>query len=82
MDVYLDPPGAVEPLDMNQYRLDKLRLRRDQMLQDSDWTQMSDAPFTDDKRAEWRTYRQTLRDLPASVGDTVPQTVTFPDKPS
>ena len=37
-----------------------VRSQRNQMLKDSDWTQLADSPV--DKKA-WATYRQALRDL-------------------
>ena len=37
---------------------------RNAKLSSSDWTQLSDASLSDDKKAEWKTYRQALRDLP------------------
>lgn len=42
-----------------------VRAKRNQLLTDSDWTQLSDSPV--DKTA-WATYRQQLRDLPAQNG--------------
>ena len=42
----------------------KNRAKRGSFLFDSDWTQMPDSPLSDSKKAEWRTYRQSLRDLP------------------
>ena len=43
---------------------------------------MSDAPITDAKRAEWVTYRQVLRDIPATYSDaTAMDAITFPAKP-
>jgi hypothetical protein len=47
----------------------KLRSARTQLLWDSDWTQMLDSPLTDAKKLEWSTYRQELRDLPATEAD-------------
>lgn len=59
-----------------------VREQRDQKLFESDWTQMSDAPITDAKRAEWVTYRQVLRDIPATYSDaTAMDAITFPAKP-
>lgn len=46
--------------------IDDLRIKRDQLLAESDWTQVADAP-TD--KAAWATYRQQLRDLPANTSD-------------
>lgn len=43
-----------------------IRGQRNQLLKDSDWTQIADC--TADKTA-WALYRQALRDLPASVTD-------------
>jgi hypothetical protein len=43
-----------------------LRLKRDALLADSDWTQVADAPGD---TAAWATYRQSLRDLPANTVD-------------
>jgi len=40
------------------------KLARNTALEDSDWTQLTDAPLTSSKKTEWATYRQSLRDLP------------------
>jgi len=53
--VEIDAPDTVE---------EDNRMRRDKELKNSDWTQMVDSPLTDSKKTEWRTYRQSLRDLP------------------
>ena len=60
----------------------RMRSMRDRLLKESDWTQTADAPFTDSKKAEWATYRQTLRDLPANVASPIPSVVVFPDQPA
>lgn len=57
-----------------------LRTERDGKLTESDWTQLSDAKLTDSKKAEWVTYRQALRDLPATESD--PSNPTWPTQPS
>ena len=57
-----------------------LRHYRDTLLRESDWTQFIDSPLTDSKKTEWKTYRQSLRDLPATESD--PENATFPTKPS
>lgn len=41
------------------------RATRNQLLSDSDWTQMADSPLTDEAKALWVTYRTALRDLTA-----------------
>ncbi|UFM64245.1 phage tail assembly chaperone [Paracoccus sp. MA] len=46
---------------------DELRRERDARLRSCDWTQASDAPLSAEQLDAWRTYRQTLRDLPAAT---------------
>jgi hypothetical protein len=56
----------VEPLTAEelQSRIDTqwsvIRSQRNQMLKDSDWTQLSDSPVD---KAAWALYRQALRDI-------------------
>jgi len=44
-----------------------IREKRNALLQKSDWTQAADSPLSNSKKAEWATYRGTLRDLPATL---------------
>ena len=44
-----------------------------------DWTQIPDAPLTQEKRIEWATYRQALRDVPSQAG--FPWDVQWPVEP-
>lgn len=53
-----------------------IRTQRNQMLSDSDWTQISDAPV--DKNA-WAAYRQELREVPQQDG--FPHNVQWPVMP-
>ena len=46
--------------------LEILRNKRNELLRQSDWTQVNDSPLSDSKKQEWATYRQSLRDLPAT----------------
>ena len=39
---------------------------RNDLLFRCDWTQNSDSPLTEDKKKEWQTYRQALRDMPTT----------------
>ena len=39
------------------------RIKRNQLLADSDWTQMADSPLTDEAKTAWATHRTALRDL-------------------
>jgi len=53
-----------------------MRKVRDSMLKESDWTQVADAPVD---REAWATYRQALRDFPATW--TEGPEADFPDTP-
>ena len=62
--------------------LEILRLKRDALLTESDWTQVNDSPLSDTKKTEWATYRQELRDLPSSHQSTTNfDDVVFPTQP-
>jgi len=54
----------------------RMRHWRDTELARTDWTQVADAPVD---QAAWATYRQALRDLPASNSD--PRKITLPVAP-
>lgn len=58
----------------------QMRTKRDGLLAASDWTQMPDVPLTDEQRAAWATYRQALRDAPATW--TPGPTWDAPDPPA
>ena len=45
----------------------QLRKQRDQLLLECDWTQGVDSPLDSTTKTAWATYRQGLRDLPASA---------------
>lgn len=60
-----------------------VRIERNNLLSESDWTQMSDSPLSDSKKTEWATYRQSLRDLPTTNSSASSyDDVIFPSKPS
>tara|TARA_R100000231_G_C5302419_1_gene157980 strand:+ start:631 stop:849 length:219 start_codon:yes stop_codon:yes gene_type:complete len=40
---------------------------RNKKLAKCDWTQANDSPLSDEKKKEWATYRQALRDLPKTI---------------
>jgi hypothetical protein len=54
----------------------RLRNWRNDQLARTDWTQVADAPVN---QAAWATYRQALRDLPASNDD--PREIDLPVAP-
>ena len=61
-------------------RAKRLRFVRNRLLAESDWTQLSDVSLTDEKKAEWTTYRQQLRDITSATG--FPMNVELPIKPA
>jgi len=72
-----------EAVIRNDNVLEILRLKRDALLKESDWTLMPDSPLSDAKKTEWATYRQSLRDLPSNNNDiTSIDDVVFPSKPN
>lgn len=76
---YVEVPDAVDPTQskfdietgtvVDQTAADRLPLIEvvndtiGRLLAATDFTQIPDSPFTDAQRADWRTYRQALRDL-------------------
>jgi|TARA_R100001163_G_scaffold64417_1_gene58584 hypothetical protein len=70
------PPGQYKFVDgkataIAEDPLDYIRAHRTYLLNESDWTQVADSPLTNAKKTEWATYRQALRDLPASTDDPI-----------
>ena len=68
---------AAEPMRL-------LRIQRNQLLQETDWTQNRDVTLAND--AEWAAYRQALRDLPNIATPELDEygnltNVTWPEKP-
>jgi len=74
-----------------EYKMQELRLERNRMLSSCDWTQNPDSPLSEEKKKEWATYRQKLRDITKTVDiDSVTlygpeinvSSVNFPKEPS
>ena len=64
----------------DDYLVDRMRMHRDDALSRSDWTQLPDVALTAAKVAEWATYRQQLRDFPATWPPA--ETLDLPDPPA
>ena len=58
---------------------DLFRFERNWRLKMTDWTVLPDSPLSDEKIAEYKTYRQALRDLPANTTDY--KNPTYPIEP-
>ena len=66
-----------------------LRVERNKLIAETDWTQLKDISLDSIREKNWKEYRQALRDLPNgstpkldSYGDLDMSSVTWPDKPS
>lgn len=54
-----------------------MRMRRDALLLECDWTQLPDVPAA--TRARWAAYRQALREVPSQAG--FPDAIEWPVPP-
>ncbi len=66
-----------------------LRIERNRLIAESDWTQLKDVDLDVIRERDWKNYRQALRDLPAKsnpklteLGTLDKSSVNWPDKPS
>ena len=65
----------------------EVRMERDKLLAESDWTVMPDSPLSSELKAQWTTYRQALRDIPQGdvptidEGQNIVSGLTWPTKP-
>ena len=57
----------------------KIRKERNQLLGESDYLILADAPIDETQKQEWATYRQALRDIPQDYDN--PDEVVYPTKP-
>jgi hypothetical protein len=71
------PPPAPTPEELAE----QATAKRNQLLAESDWTQLPDAraAMGDTKAAEWDAYRQALRDITDQPG--YPAEINWPVKP-
>jgi hypothetical protein len=58
---------AAEEASTDYWQL--FRFERSYKLTQSDWTQLSDSPLTEEEKQLWGVYRQELRDLPENIED-------------
>ena len=58
---------------------EEARAERDRLLDETDWTQVLDAPISPESREAFRVYRQALRDVPEQAG--FPEAIEWPVMP-
>ena len=77
--------GAAVPVGVSKLReqaISEMKAERRDRLYESDWTQGEDSPLSTEKKAEWATYRQALRDLPDSHTNIISiDDVVWPEEP-
>jgi hypothetical protein len=73
-------PDTDKMNEMYKWEYQSIRSQRNDLLYKSDWTQIPGNPLTDEKRAEWATYRQQLRDL--VIEGTCPLDFVWPIPPT
>jgi len=61
-------------------KLSMLRSQRDELLKKTDWTQNRDVTLSND--ADWKTYRQELRDITKTFKSMSDKDFKFPTKPT
>lgn len=61
----------------SEWWLERMRIHRDRLLAECDWTQVADAPVN---KAAWAAYRQALRDFPATWVPS--EEADFPNPPA
>lgn len=71
-------PSVPEPTEEQQEM--QVRAQRNSLLTLCDWTQLPDAPLTEEQKQAWAEYRQALRDVPEQAG--FPENVVWPSTPS
>lgn len=69
LDLCPDMRAFDESTDAQLIAWDLLREERDALLVKTDKTQLMDAPYSEQERLVWATYRQSLRDLPSNTVD-------------
>ena len=81
-DYIIENEKAVEKVeDTDDTKLRNLTLRGS-LLKASDWTQLPDSPLSSDKKTEYQTYRQALRDITTHSNWPKLEDSDWPTKPS
>jgi len=58
----------------------RVRAERNQLLANSDWTQLQDSPLNADAKLAWQLYRETLRMIPQQ--ESFPWEIQWPPEPT
>ena len=66
-------------LEADSLSWDDIRLKRNKILIDTDWTMTTGATVD---QSQWAAYRQVIRDIPQTYKDKTPDDVVWPTQPS
>ncbi|MDK1287384.1 tail fiber assembly protein [Pseudoalteromonas umbrosa] len=72
------PESIIQESLLNQ-AWEGARVKRNQLLAQCDWTQITDVDMTSEQKQAWLDYRQALRDIPAQTVE--PQDIEWPVSP-
>ena len=64
---WLDSSPKPTQAELDAKELAIARINRNDLLKQSDWTQLPNNPLTSEKQEEWAVYRQQLRDIPETI---------------
>lgn len=54
-------------MEIQKVILNSIRVERNNLLKQSDWTQLPDSPLVQEEKTAWKNYRQQLRDLTKTI---------------
>ena len=75
-------PYAVGSAETPEEFIQALKSIRGWMLTESDWTQTTDCPLSEETKLEWRVWRQAMRDITNGVTvETIGEWIEIPDPP-
>ena len=75
-------PVSVGIAKLKEKAISEMKSQRVEMLFESDWTQGADSPLSEEKKLEWATYRQALRDITITHPNIIDiQDVVWPQEP-
>jgi hypothetical protein len=81
IEQWVSTPASVEEIETRTRNEESaVRMERDSLLLQSDWTQLPDSPLDADGKLAWALYRETLRLIPQQAD--FPWNVQWPPQPS
>lgn len=83
LNLGMDTDAIESVLSQKTYEEDQkwatVREKRDALIAATDYTQVADSPFSEEKQLEFQVYREELRNVPQTFDD--PYEITWPAQP-